>query len=273
MKASITRRTLALGLTAAMSVSMLCVSPTASAAPDGKEIMEKMAENRKVSGSEAVVKMTIVNANGQSNERSLSMATKVFDGGKTEKRIYRFLSPTDVKGTGVLVFDYADKTDDVWLYLPAMRKTRRIVSSQRGQSFMGSEFTYGDFNTPAVGEYNYKVLGEEAVDGDASWKVEVTPKSKDVAEAEGYSKKIFWVSKTSSTIRKGVFYNLDGEAFKELTAKDVRLLDKDKKRYRAMHLEMVNKKNGRKSVFVTEKVSLNPNTKDEFFTQAYLERP
>ena len=273
MKDSITRRTLTLGLTAALSLSVFATTPSASAAPDGRKIMEQMAENRKVAGSEAVVKMTLVNAGGKTNERSLSMATKVVDGGKTEKRIYRFLSPADVKGTGVLVFDYEDKADDVWIYMPAMRKTRRIVSSQRGQSFMGSEFTYGDFNTPAVGDYNYKVLGDEAVDGDASWKIEVTPKSKDIAEGEGYSKKIFWVSKKSHTIRKGVFYNMDGEAFKELSTKDVKLLDKAKKRYRAMRLEMVNKKNGRKSIFVTEKVSLNPNTKDEFFTQRYLERP
>src|SRR5690606_26882401 len=268
MKNSITRRTLTLGLTAALSLSVLATTPSASAAPDAKQIMGKMIDNRKVAGSEAVVKMTIVNAGGKTNERSLSMATKVVDGGKTEKRIYRFLSPADVKGTGVLVFDYEDKADDVWLYLPAMRKTRRIVSSQRGQSFMGSEFTYGDFNTPAIEDYNYKILGDEAVDGDASWKIEVTPKSADIAEGEGYSKKVFWVSKKTYTIRKGVFYNQDGEAFKELSTKDVKELEKGKSR--AMRLEMVNKKNGRKSIFVTEKVALNPKVKDEYFTQRYL---
>jgi hypothetical protein len=200
------------------------------------------------------------------------MATKLFDGGKTEKRIYRFLSPADVQGTGVLVFDYETKADDVWIYLPALRKTRRIVSSQRAQSFMGSEFTYGDLNIPTLDDYNYQILNEEAVDGEPCWVIEAAPKSKEIAEGEGYSKKSYWVSKKTHAVRKAVFHAMDGKLLKELKSSDVKLLDPKKGRYRPMRMEMINKQNGRRSVFESEKVTLASDTKDEFFTTRYLER-
>src|SRR5688572_29372647 len=78
----------------------------AGAEPSARDIMEHVTVARKLEGSEAVVSMTIVNPKGQTRERRLSLATKLYDGGKTEKRIYRFSSPADVEGTGVLVFDY-----------------------------------------------------------------------------------------------------------------------------------------------------------------------
>jgi hypothetical protein len=231
-----------------------------------------VSQTRKLAGSEAVVKMTIANESGKTRERTIAMATKLYDGGKTEKRIYRFESPTDVKGTGVLVFDYEAEADDVWVYLPALRKTRRIVSSQRSQSFMGSEFSYADLNVPALDDYDYKLLGEESFGGEPCFTVELRPKSKDIAQSEGYSKKLYWVSKAKHVVRKGIFYDLDGKVLKELTCDDVKLLDEKNQRYRPMRMQMVNKQNGRRSLFVSEKIAFNPDPSDEYFTPRYLER-
>jgi hypothetical protein len=260
-------------LAAALGLGLLPEMSDVSAASSAKDIMSKVAETRKLDGSEAVVTMKIVNESGQTRERKLSMATKLYDSGKTEKRIYRFLDPADVKGTGLLVFDYAEKNDDIWVYLPALRKTRRITSSERSKSFMGSEFSYGDFNIPSLDDYDYNLVKEESEGGEACHVIELKPKSSSIAEAEGYSKKTYWVSKSKFAIRKGLYYDLDGQLLKELTTSDIKLLDSGKKRYRAMNMEMVNKQNGRKSLFSTGKVSFAPSTKDEFFTTRYLERP
>lgn len=273
MKHSMTQRALSFGLIAALGLGVFTTSPRVDAAADtGQAIMQKVADTKLLDGSEAMVKMVLDDGKGGVKERKLSMATKLFDNGKTEKRIIRFLNE-DVKGTGVLVYDYSDKADDVWMYMPAMRKTRRIVSSQKSQSFMGSEFSFGDLNTPAIGEFSYKVLKEESAGGENCIVVELTPKSKDIAEAEGYSKKTYWVSKATNTVRKGVYLDMDGAVVKELTTSDIKLIDKSKNRYRAMKLEMVNKKNGRRSTFETEKIAFTPDTKDEYFTTAYLEKP
>lgn len=256
----------------AMLALLLSGTAQADKAPSAREIMDKVTTTRKLDGSEAVIKMTVLGEGGQAREREISMATKLYDGGKTEKRIYRFLSPADVQGTGILVYDYEAKPDDVWIYLPALRKTRRVVSTQRAQSFMGSEFSYGDLNIPSLDDFNYTLVKEEPMGGEATYVIDLVPKTKEIAEAEGYSKKTYWVSKAKMAVVRGLYYDKDGKLLKELIAQDIKLLDPKNKRYRAMHMEMVNKQNGRKSVFETKKVSFTPSTKDDYFTTAYLER-
>jgi outer membrane lipoprotein-sorting protein len=256
----------------AMLALLLSGTAQAEKAPSAREIMDKVTTTRKLDGSEAVIKMTVLGEGGQAREREISMATKLYDDGKTEKRIYRFLSPADVQGTGILVYDYEAKPDDVWIYLPALRKTRRVVSTQRAQSFMGSEFSYGDLNIPSLDDFNYTLVKEEASGGEPCYVIDLQPKSKEIAEAEGYSKKTYWVSKAKMAVVRGLYYDKDGKLLKELIAQDIKLLDPKNKRYRAMHMEMVNKQNGRKSVFETKKVTFSPSTKDDYFTTAYLER-
>ncbi len=255
------------------ALALLLAGPArAEKAPSAREIMDKVTVTRKLDGSEAVIKMTVVGENGQAREREISMATKLYDGGKTEKRIYRFLSPADVQGTGILVYDYETKPDDVWIYLPALRKTRRVVSTQRAQSFMGSEFSYGDLNIPSLDDFNYTLVKEEVSGGEPCYVIDLLPKSKEIAEAEGYSKKTYWVSKAKMAVVRGLYYDKDGKLLKELIAQDIKLLDPKNKRYRAMHMEMTNKQNGRKSIFDSKKVVFSPNAKDDYFTTAYLER-
>jgi hypothetical protein len=260
---------LAVGFSGAAGLSS---SAALAADPSPREIMDKVTVTRKLDGSEATIKMISVGDKGETRERQITMATKLYDGGKTEKRIYRFLSPADVQGTGVLVFDYQDKSDDVWIYLPALRKTRRIVSSQRAQSFMGSEFSYGDLNIPSLDEFDYKLVKQEPFEGEATWVIDAVPKTKEIAEAEGYSKKTYWVSKDKNAVVRGLLYDKDGKLLKEFLAKDLKLLDPKQKRYRAMRMEMINKQNGRRSVFESQKVTFVPNTKDDYFTPTYLER-
>lgn len=265
MTSKITQRMSALTLAVALVASVSIRS--ADAAPTGDEIMKKVASALKLSGSEAVVEMSI-----GAEKRKLSMATKLFDGGKTEKRVYRFLDPPEIKGTGVLVFDHESGADDVWVFLPAMRKTRRVVSSDRGKSFMGSEFSYADLTIPELTAYAYAVVKEESAGGEPCYVVDVKPKDAGTAKEEGYSKKTYWISKATSTVRKGFFFDAAGKHIKTLTSEDVKLVDAASKRYRPMKMTMENHQNGRKSVFKTEQIAFAPNTKDEYFTTAYIER-
>jgi len=239
-----------------------------------RDIMEKVATTRKLDGSEALIKMTLIDEKGAKRERELSSATKLFDGGKTEKRVFRFLAPADVKGTCFLVFDYEAKADDAWIYLPAMRKTRRILSSQSGQQFMGSQFTYGDLNTPTVDDYAYAMLKEEACPsgGGTCHVIDATPKSKETAAADGYSKRTYWVNKSTFVPVKVLHYGPDGKLLKELVATEVKQLDAKKKRYRTLRNEMINKQNGQRSIFEFTKMTFSPSTKDEYFTPTFIER-
>jgi hypothetical protein len=236
--------------------------------PSGADIMAKMAENRQLAGSEAVVEFRIINEKGETRTLKLKMATKLYPDA-TEKRVYRFLEPEDVKGTSVLVFDHENKPDDIWLFLPEIRKVRRIVGNDKSEAFMGSEFTYGDLNIPPLGDYTYKLLGEENQGGEKCYKVDVLPKP---GTKDGYKKKTFWVSEKTYAIRRGLYYDMSGKLLKELLTQDIKLLDEKNHRYRTTRMEMINRQNRRRSVFVTRQVAFKPNTKDDFFTTRFLER-
>jgi outer membrane lipoprotein-sorting protein len=237
--------------------------------PSGAEIMAQMAQNRQLAGSEAIVEFRVTNEKGETRKLTLKMATKLYPGEQTEKRIYRFLEPEDVKGTGVLVFDHEKKADDIWLFLPEIRKVRRIVGNDKSEAFMGSEFTYGDLNIPPLDDYTYKLLGEENQGGEKCYKVEVLPKP---GTKDGYKKKIYWVSEKSYAVRRGLYYDMSGKLLKELLTQDIKLLDEKNHRYRTTRMEMINHQNHRRSVFVTRKVAFRPNAKDDFFTTRFLER-
>jgi len=171
-----------------------------------------------------------------------------------------------------LTFDYETKDDDMWLYMPALRKVRRIVSSEKTKSFMGSEFTNSDITNPNIDEYTYKLLGSDPVDNVECWKIEISPATKDIANSYGYSKKIAWIGKADYVARKNEYYDLDGKLLKVMNVKAVKLLDEKNKKYQTTIAVMENKQNGRSSGFVIDKVVFNPNVKEEYFTTEYLQK-
>ncbi|MCK4640652.1 MAG: outer membrane lipoprotein-sorting protein [Candidatus Marinimicrobia bacterium] len=244
----------------------------AQASLTGKQIQQKSIETTRVAGVEAVVTMTIIDSKGRQRVRKLAQISKLYDNGQTEKKLIRFLTPADVKGTGFLTFDYRKKDDDKWLYMPALRKTRRIVSSENAKSFMGSEFSYADMTPPTVEDFTYNILGEEEINGVLCWKIEITPKDDDVADESGFSKKISYIGKQDYVIRRAVYFDLDEELHKELTVHEIKELDTKNHRYRLIHIEVENKQNGRKSILQVEKILFAPAVNDEYFTTRYLER-
>ena len=137
---------------------------------------------------------------------------------------------------------------------------------------MGSEFSYADIIAPDIDDFKYKLSGTENIDGAECWKIEITPNDEDIADENGFSKKIVFIAKKDYVIRKAVYYDLDGELHKTLTVKALKELDKKNHRFVLIHMEMINEQNGRNSSFVFDKVMFSPNVKDEYFTTTYLER-
>ncbi len=239
-------------------------------APDARTIMQRSIDVAKVPGMEAVTELRITDAKGRERIRKIAMASR--DEGAVEKRIIRFLEPADVKGTALLVFDYPDKDDEMWLYMPAIRKTRKIVSSEKGKNFMGSEFSNADMAAPNLDDFWFRELGEEEAGGAPCYKIEMVPVDDKRIREYGFAKKILWIGKKDYVMRKATYYNDEGEVVKLLTATDVRPIDPAHKKFLAFEMSMVNKQNGRRSYFKMLKVQYNPNVKKEYFTLAYLER-
>jgi len=240
---------------------------------DAKTIIYKTFTINKMAGTESVTQLTIKDNKGRVRKRKIAIATKLYDNGKTEKKIIRFLEPADVKGTSMLTFDYRVKDDDMWIYLPALRKTRRIVSSEKGKSFMGSEFSNADMVMPTIDDFTYKMLKASVMVGTVDcWNIQITAKDEDIADEYGYLKRIVWIGKKDYVIRKAKVYDIEGEHLKTMTVKAVKMVDLKNKKSVPTHMEVKNVQNGRSSVMKMDKIIFNPNVKDEYFTVSYLEK-
>ena len=255
-----------------LSVFLILTILRAGESITARQIMDRSIKATKLAGAEAVSTLTIIDNKGRERVRKITAVSKLYDNGETEKRLMRFLSPADVKGTGLLTYDYEKEDDDIWLFMPALRKTRRIISSEKSKNFMGSEFSYADMTPPNLDDFTYKISGEQEVEGILCWEIEMVPIDFDVADENGFSRRIAFIAKQDFVIRKAIYYDLDEELHKELTVKEVRELDTKNHKYRPIHMIMDNKQNGRKSVLKVDEIQFNPDVKDEYFTTRYLER-
>jgi len=217
---------------------------------------------------EMVATLKIYDGKGNERVRQIANASKKF--GATSKNLMKFISPADVKGTAMLVYDSDVQDDDMWIYLPALRKTRRIVSAEKSKSFMGSEFSNADMARPNLGEFTYKLLGSATVNGKDCWKIESTCINEGVEDKNGFSRKISYIEKSTYLTWQIDFYDLDNELYKKMTFSDYRKQSNGK--HFAFRMEMKNAKNGRSSVIVVDKFQMGSQLDEAYFSTANLEK-
>jgi preprotein translocase subunit SecF/outer membrane lipoprotein-sorting protein len=254
----------------AMVFLLAALAAISTSAQDARALIQKSHNVVKVSSFEAVSTLTITDANGNQRIRECSMASMSMPDG-TEKRIIKFLSPSEVKGTGILIFDYPEKADDMWIYLPALRKTRRIVSKEKSKSFMGSEFSNSNMTAPGLEDFKYRLIGEETIEGNSCYQIEAIPVSETLEEEYGYSRSVSWVDKNSYLVHRTRYFDFDGELFKTIDNSEFSRLDEAKGTYMVTHMFAMNHSNGRSSEMVMEQVAVTP-VKESYFTVGYLEK-
>lgn len=247
---------------------ILIISTTMGFAQTAKEISEKASNVIDMEAMEMSLTLKIYNAKGRVRVRQITMASKSF--GQINKTIMKFIAPADVKGTSILVFDYEKKDDDMWIYMPAIRKTRRIISSEKGKSFMGSEFTNADMSKPNMDNFNYKILSSETYNGHSCWKIETSCKNEDIEDENAYSKKIAWIEKKTYLCYKIEFYDLSDELHKVQSIKQYKKQANGK--YFAFFMEMKNKQNGRKSLMIINKFQIGSKLPESSFTPAMMDK-
>lgn len=232
----------------------------------GREVMIKMKNRPDGETRYATTEMILIKKNGRQRVRKIE--SWAMDIGDDSKKIMFFTYPGDVKGTGFLTWDYddKDKTDDKWLYLPAMKKTRRISGkSSKTDYFMGSDFTYDDMSQRSVDKEKHTFLREEKLDGRDCWVVE----SKPLEKGEIYSKRVSWIAKECLIPLKVEFYDKLNKLHRVMTISEI---DKQQGFWTMHHMEMENVQTGHKTVIKLENqkfdVKLNPN----IFTVAKMEK-
>jgi hypothetical protein len=230
----------------------------------GQAIMARVDDRPDGDDRRSVLTMTLINKNGRQRVREVESFSRDF--GKDKKSVMVFEKPTDVKGTAFLSWEYDDpaREDDKWLYMPAMKKVRRISGASKNEYFMGSDFTYDDMGDRNVEEDTHTLLGEESVDGHACWKIESIP----VDPEDMYTRKVLWVCKAADMVIKAEYYDKDG-LLKVYRALDFRVQDGFWTLFRS---EMNNVSHSHRTVMAVDSVRYDSGIGNDLFRVSTIQR-
>ena len=223
--------------------------------------MERSRDLTMSGNLQSTLMLTITEKNGSTRTRKLTMQAKTAGG--TEKRMIKFLDPADVRGTALLILDYEETQDDMWIYLPALKKTRRIVSTEKGKSFMSSEFSNADMTSAALSDFKISHMPESGKND--TWLIESVPVSEDKADEYGYSRKITWLDKKDLKVKKIEFFNFDGELFKTIDIISTVPIT-GKEGYIMTEMYVMNHNNGRSSRIKFDEINTTSVIPDNTFT-------
>ncbi len=239
--------------------------------PKARAIMEKVDARDDGKTVQQDMKMILIDKHGKKRLRDLKSYSKDF--GPDEYRILFFRSPADVKNTAFLTYDYDDpnKDDDQWLYLPALKKVKRIPSTDKSSSFMGSDFSYFDMTDRDLEDYDFTLLKETKVRGHDAWVIQAIPRTKKVIKESGYLKSIGIVRKDNYVVVRSIgFMKNDKKKYMDMTK-----LHQQNGIWVADEITMTTKK-GRKTVHKTilkfNHIKLNQPISDNVFTTKRLEQ-
>jgi len=258
----------------ALGVGLAAQPPHADAATEQElsDIMTRNAQVSKVIDSTTNATFTLINDNGQSRVRKVFGTTKLQENGNDNMRMTRFVSPPDVKGTATLLVEHAERDDDIWVYLPALKKVRRLVSSNKRDSFVGTDFSYADVIGHRVAEWQYKLLREETVDGQPCMVIESLPKNDSVRSSTGYSKRLDWIRKDNLMTVRSDYWDEANQPLKTSLFTELELVDPKRNKWQAMKLEARNLQTGHRTEIRFENFKTNQQVKNDYFTAGYLER-
>ena len=249
----------------------LFITPSLADDANARAIMEKVDARDDGATLEQDMLMVLIDKNGNQRVRDLKSYSKDF--GADEHKILFFKSPSDVKNTAFLTYDYDDpnRDDDQWLYLPALKKVKRIPSADKSSSFMGSDFSYFDMTDRDLEDYDYRLLKETKVRGHDAWMIEALPRNQKVIDESGYKKSIGIIRKDNYMVVRAINFMTNGKK-KYL---DLKKINKQDGIWLVDEMTMTTKK-GKETIHKTilkfSNIKLNQNIDDNMFTTRRLEK-
>ena len=245
-------------------------------AQSGLEIMQKVLDRDDGDNIITNMQMQLIDKNGHKRVRDMKTFSK--DIGEDEKKLIFFLSPSDVKNTAFLTFDYKDdaKDDDQWLYLPALNKTKRIPASDKDSSFMGSDFSYSDMTEPVLSDYTFKILKESSIKRKTGkvkvWLVESTPKTQETIDETGYTKSIAYVRQDNYMLVRAKFYLKKANRVKYMDVKKIEKIDGIDVATITTMITKQGKRTLHKTILIQSDVKMNQDLKEDMFTTRTIEK-
>ncbi|MBD3668106.1 MAG: outer membrane lipoprotein-sorting protein [Kangiella sp.] len=260
------KRILSSLLLAAAAVSMTTTAVAETPEEKGLAIAkEAKARNTGWGDSQADMTMILRDKGGNEAERIVKVKSLEVKG-DGDKGLSVFEQPRDVEGTAFLTYSHIEGNDDQWLFLPALKRVKRISSSNKSGPWMGSEFAYEDLSSFEVEKYDYKFLREDELNGEKMFVVEMVP----TYNNSGYSKTIAWIDQEHYRVHRIEFFDQKNDKLKELNMSEFKqYLDKY---WRAHRQEMENVQTGKSTTIIWKDYEFNVGLSEDDFNKSSLKR-
>ncbi len=242
---------------------LIFVLAAAAFAQDARQIVEESQKRNRSNTQQYEGVLQVFNPNGKNSEKRWQFYRSGNYG--ESKALLRFVSPPEVKGVALLIVNHPDRASDQWMWLPELQRDRRVALQDRSTRFFGTDFSYEDLEERDVNQSDFKMLGEEVVDGQACWKIESAPKK---GKSSQYNRVVMW-------FRKDIYFPVQYEMY----AKDqlvrklhYRRIEKVNGVWSALEMEMFDVRRKGRTVLKSDKLQYNVALKDELFTLQSLRR-
>ncbi len=255
---------------AAVAALCLIAATPAVAAEDGETLVRRSDEQLKSDTEVIRYRMEIVSAGGEV-EQVREFVTYSKNGEDEERTLQKFQSPPVFEGTGLLIVDDNRGQNDIWLYLPSSRRIRRIAGQEKSNQYMGTEYSYEDFEDYQISEYDFRLLRSTAckgTDGECHV-VEAKPSTAEEREASGYSKKVYWIETESLYPVRVELFGDDGDIVKVETASGLRRIAGY---WRPTRQAMKDRRSGRETRLEIVEDKIDQSVEDFYVSKRFLRR-
>jgi len=242
-------------LTLCLAVPML--------AQDARQIVQESERRGRANSQRYEGVLSVTDAKGKTSQKSWQSLQLGSYG--NSKGIIRFTAPAEVKGVALLVVNHSDRSSDQWMWTPAIGRDRRIALQDRSTRFFGTDFSFEDLEERDVDQFDFKMAGEEAVDGAACWRIEARPRQGKVSQ---YTLSRVWIRKDNYVPAQYENFVKDQLA-RRLHQSDIRNVQNI---WTACLLEMTDLRRKSRTTMRIEKLEYNIPMKDDDFTVQALRR-
>lgn len=259
------------------TLMVLIFSQNVLAETDARKIMEKVEGRDDGFSTIATTTMVLIDSKGKKRTRTMKVFSRDVNDSVSNTATF-FLTPNDVKNTAFLTYDYSgeDKEDDQWMYLPALKKTKRIPASDKDAAFMGSDFSYSDMTSTELDDYDYRIIKSSNIKRKSGnvpvWVIESLPKAQKTIDETGYIKSTLYVRKDNYVVVRAKLYLKNSKRAKYL---DVRKLEKINGIWVPTKTTMTTKQ-GKKTIHKTlisqSSTEINVDTPEDIFSIRAIER-
>lgn len=246
-----------------MSSLLLLLTAAVAAAQDARQIVAESQRRGRAESQRYEGVLQVIDARGSATEKRWRYE-RIGSAGRS-KTVLRFTAPPEVKGVALLVMNHPDRASDQWMWTPAIQRERRIAIQDRSTRFFGTGFSFEDLEERDVDQYDYRLLGEAAVDGASCWSIESRPKK---ARASQYTHSQAWIRKDNYALVQVEAYDAD----KLVRRLNWRELERIEGIWTARRLEVFDSRRNSRTVMKLEKLDYNVAMKDEDFTLQALRR-